>query len=145
MKRMKIIKAPDEINDSLEIHGYTPNQELTVKDYQISSQLNDLELNFEKYCMAFLKKAKPDEFNSSYMDAVIECITADAVKLLRVQRADHVQTIMKPLNNVHTGDLIKCKSKLECFRRLKEENAKELALYRKIYRRGTSLEDEEAT
>ena len=78
--------------------------------------------------MEFLSKSNPDEYNSSYMDAVIERICVDAIKFVTVQRCDHVYSIMKLLNDMHNGDYIKCKSKLEDFKRDKEGQATVLRL-----------------
>ncbi len=138
------INNPTEVNTEIDcIPVYGPNQGLTAKEYQLSPQFNDLEANFKSYCMEFLEKAKPDAYNASYEDAVIERICVEAINFIKVQRADHVRTITKLLDNMHNGDYEKCKCRLENFKRLREENAKELALYKRIYRAGTSLEEME--
>lgn len=92
------INSPNEINTSVEIPMYAPNMGLMPKEYQISPQLNDLEKRFKELCESFLSKSKPDEFNSSYMDAVIERICIDAIRFVKVQRCDHEQLIMKALD-----------------------------------------------
>ena len=108
----------------------------------ISVQLAELEATFKTQCMEFLCKSNPDEYNSSYMDAVIERICVDAIKFVKVQRCDHVYTIMKLLKSMHNGDYIKCKRKLEDFKRDKEINLEKLNKYRTIYYHGTSLAEE---
>lgn len=139
----KSIHNPNEIITSVEIPMYAPNQGLCPKEYQLSDRLDELEGTFEERCKDFLTKSKPDSFNSSYMDAVIERVCVDAVKYVRVQRTDHVQTIMKQLNDMHSGDYCKCKSKLEAYRKDKERNNRELSKFRKIYYSGTSLAEEQ--
>lgn len=139
----KSINDPNEINTSVEIPMYAPNQGLTPKEYQLSARLNELEFTFQDRCISFLRKSNPDAFNSSYMDSIIERVCIDAIEFIKVQRSDHIQTITKPLNDMHKGDYMKCKSKLEDFKRDKVRNAKELAKYQKIYYNGTSLAEEE--
>lgn len=139
------IHDPNEVNTSVEIPMYAPNIGLMPKEYQISPQLNNLEINFKELCMDFLKKANPDEFNSSYMDAVIERICVDAISFLKVQRCDHERLIRKVLDVMHQGDYVDARNKLQYFMEDKEENAKELRKYRRIYWAGTSLEEEDQT
>lgn len=138
----KSINDPNQINTTVEIPIYAPNQGLSPKVYQISAQLAQLEGSFKTYCMEFLSKSNPDEYNSSYMDAVIDRICVDAIKFVKVQRCDHVYSIMKLLNDMHNGDYIKCKSKLEDFKRDKETNRVKLNKYRMIFYHGTSLAEE---
>ncbi len=138
----KSINDPNQINTTVEIPMYAPNQGLSPKEYQISAQLVQLEATFKTHCMEFLNKSNPDEYNSSYMDAVIERICVDAIKFVKVQRCDHVYSIRKFLSNMHNGDYIKCKSKLEDFERDKETNRAKLNKYRTIYYHGTSLAEE---
>lgn len=138
----KSINDPNQINTTVEIPVYAPNQGLAPKEYQVSAPLVELEESFKLHCMEFLGKSNPDEYNSSYMDAVIERIREDAIKFVRVQRCDHVYSIKKLLNDMHDGDYIKCKSKLEDFKRDKEANRVKLNKYRAIYYQGTSLAEE---
>ena len=107
------INSPNEINTSVEIPMYAPNMGLMPKEYQISPQLNDLEKRFKEMCESFLTKSNPDEFNSSYMDAVIERICVDAIRFVKVQRCDHEQLIMKALDAMHNGDYSDAKNKLQ--------------------------------
>lgn len=139
----KSINDPNQINTDVEIPVYAPNQGLSPKEYQISTQLAQLESSFETLCMDFLKKSNPDEYNSSYMDAVIERIGIDAIKFVKVQRCDHVYSIVKLLDEMHMGDHIKCTSKLENFKRDKGINLAKLNKYKRIYYHGTSLAEEE--
>lgn len=136
------INSPNEINTSVEIPMYAPNMGLMPKEYQISPQLNDLEKRFKEMCESFLTKSNPDEFNSSYMDAVIERICVDAIRFVKVQRCDHEQLIMKALDAMHNGDYSDAKNKLQYFLEDREANARELEKYRRIYCAGTSLAEE---
>lgn len=138
----KSINSQNEINTSVEIPMYAPNQGLVPKEYQLSGQLNSLEVNFRDKCMNFINNSNPDLYNSSYMDAIIERVCMEAIKFVKIQRNDHIQTITKPLNDMHNGDCIKCKRKLEDFKHDKEKNIKELNKYKRIYYAGTSLEEE---
>ncbi len=136
------INNPNEINTSVKIPMYAPNMGLTPKEYQISQQLNDLEERFRDLCMEFLSKSNPDEFNSSYIDAVIERICIDAIRFVKVQRCDHIRLIMKSLNAMHNGDYSDAKNKLQFFLSDREANEMELAKYRRIYCAGTSFAEE---
>ena len=136
------INNPNQVNTTVEIPIYAPNQGLSPKEYQISTQLAQLEATFKDHCMEFLSKSNPDEYISSYMDAVIERICIDAIKFVKVQRCDHVYSIRKLLNDMHNGDYIKCKSKLEDYKRDKETNNMKLKKYKTIYYHGTSLAEE---
>lgn len=136
------ISNPNEISTSVEIPMYAPNMGLMPKEYQVSPQLHNLEVRFKELCEDFLSRSNPDEFNSSYMDAVIERMCVDAIRFIKVQRCDHEQLIMKTLNAMHIGDYSDAMNKLEYFLRDREENARELEKYRRIYWSGTSLEEE---
>lgn len=136
------INNPNEINDSVEIPMIAPNMGLRPKEYQISPQLNELERKFQSLCEEFLSKSNPDEFNSSYMDAVIERICIDAIKFIEVQRGDHEQLILKVLETMHYGDYIEAKKELQYFLEDRETNARKLEKYRRILWHGTSLAEE---
>lgn len=140
--QQKSINDPNQINTTVEIPVYAPNQGLFPKEYQISAQLAQLEAIFKMHCVEFLSNSNPDEYNSSYMDAVIERICVDAIKFIKVQRCDHVYTIRKFLNDMHKGDYVKCKRKLEDYKRDKEANSIKLKKYKEIYYHGTSLAEE---
>ncbi|MDE6026286.1 MAG: hypothetical protein K2G45_12650 [Lachnospiraceae bacterium] len=132
----------NNINTLVEIPMYAPNMGLTPKEYQISPQLNDLEKRFKEECVEFLSKASPDEFNSSYMDAVIERICIDAIRFIKVQRCDHKQLITKMLAVMHVGDYCKAVKKLQVYLNDRDKNERELKKWRRILWSGTSLEEE---
>lgn len=139
----KSINDPNQINTTVEIPTYAPNQGLSPKEYQVSVQFAQLETTFKALCMEFLSKSNPDEFNSTYMDATIERVCIEAIKFIKVQRCDHVYSIRKLLNDTHSGDYVKCKRRLEDLKRDKEKNGMELRKYKAIYYKGTCLEEEE--
>ncbi len=126
-----------------ELPTYAPNQGLTAVDYQVSDEFLEFETRFEEKCKKFLKKSKPDLFNESYMDAVIERKCIEEMKYIKRQRCDHKRTIMMLLDELYRADAIKCKRKLEGYRADKKQNKKELEKYRAIYYKGTSLERNE--
>ena len=139
---MKSIHDPNLLNTTVEIPMYAPNMGLSPKEYQMSEQLVQLETSFKEKCMEFLNESGADEFNYSYMDAIIDKVCEEAIKFLKVQRSDHVYSVRKLLNDMHKGDYIKCKSKLEDFKRDKETNRMKLRKYKAIYYHGTSLAEE---
>ncbi len=136
------INSPNEINTSVEIPMYAPNMCLMPKEYQISPQLNDLEKRFHELCIDFLSKSNSDEFNSNYVDAVIERICVDAIKFVKVQRCDHEQLIMKALDVMHNGDYNAAKNQLQYFLEDRKQTETELSKYRRIYWSGTSFSEE---
>ena len=136
------INNPNEINNEVKLPVYYSNMGLMPKEYQISPHLNDLEKHFKELCESFLSKANPDEFNSSYMDAVIERMCVDAIKFIMVQRCDHEQLIINSLNDMHNGDYCDAKIKLQLFQNDRDENTHELAKYRRLKWAGTSLAEE---
>lgn len=133
------INNQNEINSEVKIPVYYSNMGLRPKEYQISSQLSDLEERFKELCERFLSKANPDEFNSSYMDAVIDRICIESINFINVQRCDHEQLIVKSLNNMYNGDYCDAKIKLQIFLNDRDENARELEKYRRLKWAGTSL------
>ncbi len=140
-KTKRNINEPNEINKSIPIPHYAPNAGLTPREYMLSDKLIELESVFEAKCKAFLSKANPDEYNGSYMDAIIQTIEREAKDYIMVQRADHIRIIMLPLNDTHVGDGIKCESKLKQYEEELEKTKKELDIMKKVYHRGTIYEE----
>lgn len=136
------ISNPYDISTYVSIPMYAPNIGLTPKEYQISPQLNDLEIGFKSLCIEFLSKANPDQFNSSYMDALIERVSLDCIKFIKVQRADHERLISDTLQVMYKGDYCAAQNKLQYFLDDKEQNKKLLSKLRKILWAGTSLSEE---
>lgn len=137
------INDPNEVNDTVEIPVYAPNLGLSPKEYQISPQLYSLEMNIQSICEEFLNKAKPDEFNSSYMDAIIERTCVECIKYIEVQRKDHERLIRGVLKHMHDGDYTYAKNKLVQFVKDKECMERELRKLQRIYWKGTSMSEEE--
>lgn len=136
------ISCPNEINTSVEIPMYAPNLGLMPKEYQLSPQLYEFERNFKDVCMEFLTTAHPDQYNSSYMDAVIEKICDDAKCFVEVQRCDHERLITDVLHAMHDGDLEGAKDRLQLLLSDKDCNEKELMKLRRIHWAGTSFAEE---
>ncbi len=120
---------------------YAPNMGIEPKEYQFSPDLNDLITRFQSICMEFLNKANPDEYNSTYMDAVIDRICLESIDFLEVQRIEHKKLINKLIQAMHEGDLNDANNKLDQFLSDKEEIDRELTKYRRICWAGTSLEE----
>jgi len=135
------INKANKVKTRVEIPTYAPNQSLTTSEYMQSPMFTDFERNIYKECYKFIEKAKPDGNNGSYMDARLNKLCEEAVKFIKVQRNDHIHTISKPLNDLHTGDLTKLKKKLLSFEKAREEVEHDYSLYKKIYHAGTSLAD----
>lgn len=132
---------PDDIDSSEDILIYAPNTGLAPRDYKIPQELEDIETRFEEICSSFISKANPDQFNSAYMDALIDRIRDEAIKNIRLQRTGHERVILKNLYFIHNGDYAAAKSKLKLYLKDKENNEKELAKYRRIHWSGTSFEE----
>ncbi|MBR6326058.1 MAG: hypothetical protein IKR61_04565 [Lachnospiraceae bacterium] len=137
------LNDPSEVNTTVEIPVYAPHQGLIPKEYMLSARLVDLEANFRDYCFAFFESGCVDAYNGSFADTLIDSICDEDIRLMHVQRADHMRTIETLLDKMHRGDYIKLIGKRESFRREKEENLRKLNDYRHILFAGTSLADEE--
>lgn len=137
------INNPNQINDSVVVPLYIPNLGLQPKEYQISAMLSALEKDFKEFCYDFLTKSNPDEFNSTYVDAVIDRMREDSIKHIDVQRVDHVRLIESTLKSLHDADYKKAKEKLETLKEERDFIKKEIKKLRHICWSGTSLEFEE--
>ena len=140
-KENRSINTPNEVNTQVEIPIQAPNIGIEPKDYQKSEILNDLASNFDGICFEFLSKANPDEFNSSYMDAVIDRSCIETIEFMRLQRSNHEKLIKTVIHMMHQGDYDDAKFKLEDLLKDKEENERLKAKYRRICFEGTSLEE----
>lgn len=121
---------------------YAPNMGISPKKY-IAEKVYDLEQNdFKALCMDFLKNAKPDEYNASYMDAVIENSGFCDIKDVYVQRCDHIKVIKTAEELIRNGDLCHAKDQLQYFLEDRDEIDRKLVKYRRIYWAGTSLAEE---
>lgn len=139
--KKRSINEPTEINTSVPIPHYAPNQGLSPKEYMISQKFADFETNFETECKKFLSKSNVDEYNGTYKDAIIQTYEKEAKIFIQVQREDHKNIIMNSLNEMHIGDRIKCESKLLQFQSEIEKVRGELEKLRAIYWRGTSYNE----
>ena len=140
-KENRSINTPNEVNTQVEISSYAPNIRIEPKDYQKSEILNNLATNFDGICLNFLSKANPDEFNSSYMDAVIDRSCIEAIEFMKLQRSNHEKLIKTIIHMMHQGDYDDATHKLEDLLKDKEENERLKAKYRMICFKGTSLEE----
>ena len=136
------IGEPTEINNkSIEIPLYAPNSGITVKEYMMSPELTRFERNFVAKCKEFLSKTDVDEYNTSYMDALIATMGKEACANIDVQRISHIETILGPLDDMHTGDAIKCCRRLDQWKKDLVQVEKDITQLERIYYKGTSYEE----
>lgn len=136
------IGEPTEINNkSIEIPLYAPNNGITVKEYMMSLEFTRFERNFVAKCKEFLSKTDVDEYNTSFMDALITTMGNEACINIDVQRINHIETIRGPLDDMHTGDAIKCCRRLEQWKRDLVQVEKDIAKLERIYYKGTSYDE----
>lgn len=138
------INRHDEINTSVEIPTYAPNQTLVPKEYMMANKLSELESTIEKKCLEYFEKVGPkglDPYNSSYMDSVIENAVMEALAQIDIQRADHIHSIIKSLDDLHQGDKIVCLNNLQHYKDELEEVEMNLERCNKVFYRGTSFEE----
>lgn len=123
------------------IRTYAPHTALTPVDYKLSPIMADLEADFPKLVAQFLKEGKPDRYNGSFMDAVIQRTTEEALHHLALQRADHVGSIVDMISKIWSGDKIKAKAKLEQTEEALIQTDREIARLERICYKGTSFEE----
>lgn len=132
-----------EIEEKTATPIYAPHQCWTPQDYYEPALLAALEDEFEKKCKSWLTAAKPDQFNGSYMDAIIEKHETEALVQLSLQRVDHMSAVDALIMKLWKGDRIRAEARL---RQNKEELTMvetELHKLEKIYWSGTSLGEAE--
>lgn len=77
-----------KVNDDL----YAPSAYLTTKEYGVPSVLLNFEQNFDSMLEAFFSKANPDEFNTSFLDATLKRLEAEALASLEIQHCEHLRS-----------------------------------------------------
>lgn len=78
----KTLKVTDDL--------YAPSTYLTTKEYGVPSVLLNFEQNFEPMLEEFFSKVNPDEFNTSFLDATLKRLEAEALASLEIQRSEHL-------------------------------------------------------
>ncbi len=141
-EKAKGFNDSSKFENSVPIPTYVPNQSLQPKEYLLSPSFVNFEGDFEKRCIKFLNKAKVDQFNGSYMDAMIQKMVKEALAHLSVQRGEHIDLITNLLRRMHVGSKIKCQSKLEQALREQKELDCEMKKIKKIYYHKTSFGEE---
>ena len=126
-------------DETTEIPVYGPHDTLCAQNYKIPYLLASFEQGFEQRCRAWLKNAKPDQYNRGYMDLLINQLEKEAFQMLDLQEIDHRDVIYE-LVKIGTGDQIKAKAKLA--ETLKEKDSVEQDLQRleHIFYKGTAYE-----
>ncbi|MBO4890711.1 MAG: hypothetical protein J5574_06930 [Lachnospiraceae bacterium] len=126
--------------EQFELPHYAPYSDLT-KDYEMLGKLRDFERNIEGLCRSFIRNTSPDHNNGKYFDAVIEKYCDEAVKDIDLQRREHIQLFRQSVAGYQKGISVKIEAKLQMVLDAIEENDKELAKCKKVYFKGTSMED----
>lgn len=132
-----------EIQDSVPIPTYAPNQTLRPKDYVKPQSWFAFGADFERRCKEYLSKGNPDSNNGSYMDAIIQNKAREAVYELEIQYIDHLSVIDTLVEKMHKGDKIKLETKLQQAEIEQEEVQRELSRLRKVYWSGTCFGEQE--
>ena len=129
--------------ENIQLQTYAPNVGLTPQEYMIPLTLAEFEADFDRRASAFLEKTNPDAHNGSYYDGLILAVRQQALDALALQRADHVGVIMALIDQIWSGDHIKCVAKLGAYQTELEEVNRELARLTRIYHAGTALDEDE--
>lgn len=138
-KNTKAFNNPEEV--LVNISNYAPDIHLRPADYYKCVEYSTFMENFEKDCKESLKSiSNLDEYNSTYMDQVIEKMCDLAISDLKIQREYHIDTIHK-LVNKNGANYVYLKSKLEDTIKQKEKNDERLEVYKRIYYKDTSFMD----
>lgn len=120
---------------------YAPENYLTTKEYGVPSCLLNFEANLDRTLQEFFSQAKPDEFNSSFIDATIRRLEAESLASLDIQRNEHRNSgIPGILMAWHRGETDFKEMKKRINREL-DEVEEDLQEYLRIFYKGTSLEN----
>lgn len=128
-------------DNEVPIPVYGPHDTFSAADYKLAYLLAEFEHNFEHTCKSWLANAKPDMYNRSYMDLMIDQLMTESLKSLDAQEVDHQSSIYE-LAKVWSADLIKARFKLDETKAMKAEVNQELVKLERIYHKGTSYEDD---
>lgn len=122
-------------------HAYAPDVYLILKEYEMPSVLVEFEEKLEQIVLEFIQKGNPDEYNTSFLDARLRMLEAEALASLALQRNEHINGQFMVITDTHRQGKVDYKvwrANLE--RELKELEA-EIAAYRGAIFRGTPLEE----
>ena len=120
---------------------YAPDSYLITKEYGIPSVLLNFEANYDHMLQEFFSRANPDEFNTSFIDATLACLEAEALASLELQRHEH------QLNETPYALMAWKRGKADYMGMKKQaelelaEVEKDITKYKEILHRGTSLEE----
>jgi len=101
--------------------------------------VDSLERNLPKICKSFIKDAKPDSFNESYMDSVIDRVCSEANADLGGQRSKHSEQLYF-ISNIHRADHTRYMNALVEKKQKLEQEKRELMIYEELLVKGTALE-----
>lgn len=136
-------KKADRNHDTygkIKIPCFDPNSTITAPRYEISEDFIEEARRIEAKCKEFLRHAKPDQNNGSYMDAVIDTMVNKAIADLKHQRQEHKRLIKMPLSDMHKGDYTYVKREIKIRKKYLEEYKTELEMLNKILYEGTAFE-----
>lgn len=132
--------SKQEFNESITIPKYAPNLGLQPKEFEMTEMFRTFVDGFDGSCIDFLKNTDSDEFNGSYIDAMIQKAGAEIIVSLGLQREDHKNLIISTLKKTSQGDLEKCNGKIGQLEQEKTEVLSEIAEIIRILNKGTSFE-----
>ena len=126
----------DKVTDDL----YAPDTYLTSKEYGVPSVLLNFELNFDHMLEEFFSKANPDEFNTSFLDATINRLEAEALASLDIQRNEHLFGGIPHILMAWKQGQADYEGMRKRVRQELEEVEDDILEYKRIRYKGTSLE-----
>ena len=114
-----------------------------TKDYEMLDRLRDFSSrdNFVSRCRSFLRNTSCDHNNGSYMDPVIKGYISEGDKDIDLQIWEHDQLFGQSVEGSQKGTMVKLEAIHQMLLEAIEENDKELAKCKKVYFKGTSMED----
>lgn len=95
---------------------------------------------FESRVQSFIRKARPDEYNVSFMDAEILYTLRQALKRLEEQRLHHRDLIQNSIDRQLKGEKTRMEYTLQNLKEERQEQSRKLSVYQKALHAGTSLE-----
>lgn len=136
------IKKEEELEESVNLPVYAPNDTLVPKDYQVPVSLLYFEKDFQNNCKEWLKHAKPDMYNRGYMKMLIDKARAEALVEIDDEEVVLHKRVIYELAKIWKGDEVKANGKLAETKAARKEVEEELKRIERIYYQHTAFAPE---
>ena len=125
----------------VDIEPYAPHQNLEPVPYRDPKAMEDLKLSFADHVSEFLNRTDPDQFNSTYVDNIVDCAKNQSMRELDSQRAEHVRTIERSITSIWKGDRHYYETLIQKYDEELPKRENELRNWKKLRSKGTAFEE----